>query len=110
MFRIKKASAVGDVAGSDGVFSLLFGNFREALAWFKAAFEAKPEDGQRGINLIYCAYTLAGRRDEWTVGSAEVRDRRFSRIYKTLLRALAEGKLDEKLQTILDGAVIDGRD
>jgi len=103
LFAEKFKAAHGDISTSDGVFNLLFGNFREGLACFKQAFVANPADGQRGINLIYCLYTLAERRDELVRGNPKERELRFATLYQDLLAALANGKLDEKIERVLDG-------
>jgi len=101
---LRKAKA--NLCWADGNFFMLFGNFRDALPLLEEAFRRGAE-GRPGAdlpyawNLLFCAYTLAGKEQEVTGLSEKERAALFRKIYGRLLAAARKGRLHRVLEEIM---------
>ncbi len=97
-----------NLSWANGNFFMLFGNFRDALPLLERAFRegatgSPAADLPFTFNLLFCAYTLAGKESEVVGIPEKERNARFRALYTRMLRARREGRLGEVLGEILDG-------
>ncbi|MFQ5505495.1 MAG: hypothetical protein ACE5F1_11960 [Planctomycetota bacterium] len=95
--------AQAKMATADGVFSMLFGNFREALPYLKRGFSQMPYSPDLAIMLTICTYSLAGRLDELRGSGPIEANRTFVTTQRRLISSVAEARLDEAIDAILHG-------
>lgn len=99
---LRIALAPTNIAGANGNFSMLFGNFRDAVPYLKRAFGKTPTI-TLASRLAHAAFDYAGRLPELLEGSeAEVHDRGVL-LYGKMVGAVKEGTLDRLIERVLAG-------
>ncbi len=107
--KITPGSARGarpNLAWANGNFFMLFGNFRDALPLLERAFRegatgSLEADFPFAFNLLFCAYTLAGKADLVRGMPGKEREARLRTVYGRMLRAAREGRLESLVENMM---------
>ena len=96
------------MASANGAFSLLFGNYRDALPYLVMAFEGclPASEQQIGIWLSTCILHLSGRAEELEGMSQEEGVKEYIRLFEAFKRARKEGNLGELVERLRQGAKV----
>ena len=98
-----------NISEADGNFAMLFGNFREAMLYWRRAFEEvvrfrpayQEKEGMVAASLIWTVWSIAGRYDEIARLRGKAFTTRMVALHAEMSKALAEKRLDAWIWDIL---------
>jgi lysophospholipase L1-like esterase len=93
--------APANIANADAGFSMLFGNYREAVPYTKHAVRVHVWRRDVAARFLYCVYGYAGLTDELVGGAPAERAARALRLHDEVKAAVDAGKLDEWVDAVL---------
>ncbi len=94
------------MASANGAFSMLFGNYRDALPYLVSAFEGclPAAEVEIAIRLSLCILRLSGRDKELKGRPPAEGEQEFIRLYQAYQKARKEGNLRELVERLRQGA------